>query len=158
MQIKDLKKAIRCYSEGCGQLWARCSSSEATPPASVSAPTSPQSRIFFVLFNCLNLYHKSPDSGERQCKSTTWKGRFDPTLRAVGATMAGALRSVLSRDKKIPVWTNQRPLKSRRDGLAAASFDTASGMSPTFYLSLSPSLIKQVTAVSLSQATLRCKC
>ncbi|KAJ1478650.1 hypothetical protein T484DRAFT_1816863 [Baffinella frigidus] len=38
----------------------------------------------------------------------------------------GALRSVLSRDKKVPVWTNQRPLKSRRDGLGAASFEISS--------------------------------
>jgi hypothetical protein len=36
--------------------------------------------------NCLDLYHNSPDSGERQCKSRAWKKnrkrRFDPNLIA----------------------------------------------------------------------------
>ena len=33
-----------------------------------------------VFFNCLDLYHKSLDSGERQEKSWNRKRRFDPTL------------------------------------------------------------------------------
>ena len=35
-------------------------------------------------FYCLDSYHKSPDSDERQCKSQTSKRRFDLTLRAAG--------------------------------------------------------------------------
>ena len=34
--------------------------------------------------NCLDLYHTSPDVGERQYKSRTWKGLFDSTPRADG--------------------------------------------------------------------------
>jgi len=34
-----------------------------------------------VFFNCLGLYHKTPDSGERQCKSRTCKRRVGPALR-----------------------------------------------------------------------------
>ena len=30
-----------------------------------------------VMFNCLDLYHKSPSSDERQCKSRTVNRRFD---------------------------------------------------------------------------------
>ena len=37
-----------------------------------------------VFFNCLDLYHKSSDSGEHQYKLSTRKKRFDPTLRAGG--------------------------------------------------------------------------
>jgi len=35
-----------------------------------------------VFFNCLDLHHKSLNSGQRQYKSRTCKRRFDPTLRA----------------------------------------------------------------------------
>ena len=41
-----------------------------------------------VFFNCFTLYHKSPDSGERQYKSRTWKRRFGSALRAVGRRIA----------------------------------------------------------------------
>ena len=37
-----------------------------------------------VFFKCLDLYHTSPDSGERQCKSRAWKRRISPALRAAG--------------------------------------------------------------------------
>ena len=40
-----------------------------------------------VFFNCLDVYHKSPDSGERQYKSRTWERRCDPTLRAEGSSL-----------------------------------------------------------------------
>ena len=35
-----------------------------------------------ILFHGLDLYHKSPDSGELQYKSTNYKRRFDPVLGA----------------------------------------------------------------------------
>jgi len=44
-----------------------------------------------VFFHCLYLYHKSPDSGERPCKSRTWERRFDATLRAGGGHRHDAL-------------------------------------------------------------------
>ena len=34
--------------------------------------------VQIVVCNCLNLYHRSPYSGERQFKSGPWKRRFDP--------------------------------------------------------------------------------
>jgi len=37
-----------------------------------------------VYFSCLDLYDKSPDSGERQFKSRSWKQRFDIALRFCG--------------------------------------------------------------------------
>ena len=41
-----------------------------------------------VCFNCLDLHHKHPDSGERQKKSTIGTRRFVPALR-VGGTVPG---------------------------------------------------------------------
>ena len=41
-----------------------------------------------VFYHCLDLYHKSPDSGERQYKSRTSKGRSDHAMRA-GVTSEG---------------------------------------------------------------------
>ena len=40
----------------------------------------------------LDLYHTSPDAGERQYKSRTWRKRFDPALRA-GSTIPVPMRS-----------------------------------------------------------------
>ena len=37
-----------------------------------------------AFFNRLDLYHRSPDLGERQFKSKTRTGQFDPTLGADG--------------------------------------------------------------------------
>ena len=40
-----------------------------------------------VVFNCLDLYYKPPDSGERQYKLRTRKRRFDPALKAGGVAV-----------------------------------------------------------------------
>jgi len=37
-----------------------------------------------VFPNCRDVYHKSPNSGERQHKSRTWERQFDPSLGAGG--------------------------------------------------------------------------
>ena len=60
-----------------------CSPLEVSPDGTEHA-TSPQ----IVFFNCLDLHHKSPDSGERQYTSRTPKRRFDPILRSVGGCTA----------------------------------------------------------------------
>ena len=44
--------------------------------------SSEQEQIVFL--NCLDLYHKLPDSGERQYASKAWEKRFDHALRAGG--------------------------------------------------------------------------
>ena len=42
-----------------------------------------------VIFRCLDVSQKSPDVGERQYKSGSWKGRFYPPLRAGGQVRDG---------------------------------------------------------------------
>ena len=49
-----------------------------------------------VFYDCLDVYHKSPVFGEREYKSKTWKGRFDPTLRT-GDRQATGDRQKLAR-------------------------------------------------------------
>ena len=52
-----------------------------------------------VVFNCLDLSHKAPDSSERQYKSSTRGRRFDPAGRArVGN---GVNISKMDRSKKV---------------------------------------------------------
>ena len=57
-----------------------------------TSTTSPQGQIVFS--NCLELYHTSPDSGERQYKSGVWKRRYGPAPRAGGRLQSpdGGLR------------------------------------------------------------------
>ena len=51
--------------------------------ADVDARTHPGDQIF--LFNCLDVYHKSPDSGERRYKLKTEMRRVGPSLKDLGA-------------------------------------------------------------------------
>jgi len=56
------------------------------------------------LFNCPDLYHKLPDSGERQYTARIRKSRFDPALRAGGtlsSRSASSLMRVCEREKEI---------------------------------------------------------
>ena len=38
-----------------------------------------------VFYHCLDMYHKLPDSGERQYKSRSWTTQCESTLGAGGA-------------------------------------------------------------------------
>ena len=57
-----------------------------------------------AFFNCPDLYLKSPDSGERQYKSRTWKRRFGPwwygTCEVGGLDLAGILEGIRFRAKR----------------------------------------------------------
>ena len=53
-----------------------------------------------VVSNCFELDRTPPDSGARQYKSRTWKGRFDPALRACGTQMDLEKRFLNCRNKK----------------------------------------------------------
>ena len=44
-----------------------------------------------AFFICLDLYHKSPDSGERQYKTGAWKRRSDPTWKVEAPLWCGAI-------------------------------------------------------------------
>ena len=44
-----------------------------------------------VFFNSLDSYHKSPDSGERQHNSRTFKKRFDPASSCGSASQVDKL-------------------------------------------------------------------
>ena len=48
-----------------------------------------------AIINLLELYHKSPSSGERQYTSENLKRRFSPTLRAVGCRTFREVMSIL---------------------------------------------------------------
>ena len=49
-----------------------------------------------VFFSCLNSHHTSPDSGERQHKSKTFKNGFDSALRTGGSSVLVYLET--------PIW------------------------------------------------------
>jgi len=50
----------------------------------VQAFHQPSEAEQIVLVNCLDSYHKPPDSGERRCTSRTKTRRFDAALRTGG--------------------------------------------------------------------------
>ena len=57
------------------------SPTEILPPRGTTSPyenDQPSEGGQIVLFKCLDVYHKSPDSGERQCKSRICRRRCDP--------------------------------------------------------------------------------
>ena len=64
-----------------------------TPPPAPSSPArAPTIRGGANhLFNCLDVYHTPPDSGELQYKSRICKRRFDPSLRSAGSARSAHL-------------------------------------------------------------------
>jgi len=72
-----------------------------------------------VFSNCLDLYHKWPDSGERQYKRRPSKRRFDPSLRAGGRgrTCGGrgceSLYTRILKRLKRPFWMGARFCKGQ---------------------------------------------
>jgi len=80
MQTKDFSSQNWLFSQACPRFIQ--AELVLSGGCEVSANEQPSEGEQIVLFNCLDLYHKSPDSGELQYKSTSYKRRFDPALRA----------------------------------------------------------------------------
>ena len=80
---------------GCRHVWCIATKRPSFRVAGVGS-TGPQ----IVLCNCLDLHHTPPDSGDCQCRSNTWRRRFDP---------AWVQACVVYRDEKAVPESRPRP-------------------------------------------------
>ena len=72
---------VGCMVWGVGHLVGRDKLIE----QAVHVERAPLGSDQLATFNCFNVYHKSPDSGERQYESRSRKRRSGPALKAGGS-------------------------------------------------------------------------